>query len=165
MPLKAPVRRLGPGAAGLRRCRYRPGQRRLRPVCRRPLLLHVERGVRDGALTGDRSPANRPKLWAGARRCWWCRAPAPDRGDLAGRRALSRRGLAVEYREPDGRHRRVGPVDPVATVRGDIEPVAGTENAGVGLVLEPQPCGAGEDQYPFALRLIIPEPGRARLTP
>ena len=70
----------------------------------------------------------------------------------------------VEYREPDGGHCRVGPVHPVATVRSDIEPVAGAQKTGIGLVLEAQSCSAGEDQYPFALGLVVPEPGGARLT-
>ena len=75
------------------------------------------------------------------------------------------RGSAVEDREPDGGGRRVGPVDPVAPVRPDVDPVDGTQQARLGLVLEPQPCGAAEEQHPFALALVVPEAGRARLAP
>src|SRR5712691_565868 len=70
---------------------------------------------------------------------------------------------AVKYREPDGGGHRIGPVYPVAAVRDDIDPIPGTKKTGVGLILEPQPCGAGEHQHPFAIRLVVPEPGRARL--
>ena len=70
---------------------------------------------------------------------------------------------AVKDSKPDGGDCRIGPVDPVAAVRIDIDPIAGTKKPGIGLILEPQPCGAGEHQHPFAIRLVVPEPGRARL--
>ena len=52
----------------------------------------------------------------------------------------------------------------MAPVRGDIEPVAGAQQARLGLVGEPQLGGAGDHQHPFAFRPVIPEPRRARLT-
>jgi len=52
----------------------------------------------------------------------------------------------------------------MAPVRGDIEPVAGAQQARLGLVGEPQLGGAGDHQHPFAFRLVVPEPRRARLT-
>jgi hypothetical protein len=59
---------------------------------------------------------------------------------------------------------RVGPRDPVAPVRRDLDPVAGTERALRFLVGESQPRRAGEQQYKFGLRLVVPEPGRAGLS-
>ena len=69
------------------------------------------------------------------------------------------------YREPYGRGCRIGPVDAMTAVRGDVEPIAGPQQARLGLVGKPQLGGAGKHQHPFALRLVVPEPRRARLTP
>ena len=71
--------------------------------------------------------------------------------------------LSVEHREPYGRGCRVGPVDAMTPVRRDVEPVAATQHARIRLVGEPQLGGAGEHQHPFAFRLVVPEPRRARL--
>src|SRR5437879_1332230 len=57
----------------------------------------------------------------------------------------------------------VGPGDPVAPMRGDVHPIAGTERTLLVLVGESQPRRAGEEQDKFRLRLIVPEPGRALL--
>jgi len=51
----------------------------------------------------------------------------------------------------------------MAAVRRDIEPIAGAEKARLGLVGEAQPGAAGQNQHPFCFRLVVPEPGRARL--
>src|ERR1700730_3545741 len=165
MPLKAPVRRPGP-------TRNWPAPMSVSPRAAAPSASVSSTSITPCGTRSTKRSADRRSLTCEPTKALGSRSapptapsPGPRSRRPCGPRALSRRGLAVEYREPDRRHRRVGPVDPVATVRGDIEPVAGTENAGVGLVLEPQPCGAGEDQYPFAIRLVIPEPGGARLTP
>ena len=71
--------------------------------------------------------------------------------------------LSVEHREPYGRGCRVGPVDPVAAIRRDVEPIAGLEDPRLGLIGEAQSRPAGENQYPFGFRLVVPEPRRARL--
>src|ERR1700730_10271808 len=68
------------------------------------------------------------------------------------------------YSEPYGRGCRIGPVDAMTAVRGDVEPIAGPQQARLGLVGKPQLGGAGKHQHPFALRLVVPEPRRARLT-
>src|SRR5439155_19374132 len=71
--------------------------------------------------------------------------------------------LPVEYREPHGRLRRVGPVDPVLPVRRDLDPVAGADQARLCFVGKTYPRRAGEQQYPFGLGLVVPETGRAGL--
>src|SRR5438552_14156516 len=58
---------------------------------------------------------------------------------------------------------RVGPGDPVAPMRGDVDPVAGAERVLLVLIGESQPRRTGEQQYKFGLRLVVPEPGWARL--
>src|SRR5712672_989924 len=72
--------------------------------------------------------------------------------------------LSVEYREPYRRGCRVGPVDAMTPVRGDVEPIAGAQQARVALVGEPQLGGAGEHQHQLAFRLVVPETRRARLS-
>ena len=72
--------------------------------------------------------------------------------------------LPAKYRQPDRRHRRVGPVYPMPTVRSNFEPIAGTEEPGVGLVGKANSCGAYKQQHPLSLLLIVPEAGWARLT-
>jgi hypothetical protein len=71
--------------------------------------------------------------------------------------------LSVEDREPHRLRERVGPVDAMASVRSDVEPVAGTQQAHLGLVGKAQLGGAGEQKHAFAFRLVVPEPWRARL--
>jgi hypothetical protein len=53
----------------------------------------------------------------------------------------------------------------MTAVRRDIDPIAGPEETGFDLICKTQLCGPGEDQHPFVFRLVIPEPGWARLTP
>ena len=71
--------------------------------------------------------------------------------------------LPVRHGQPHGRDHRIGPVDPVAAMRGNVDPVAGPEKVGLGLVSEAQSCGASEQNHPFSLALVIPEPRRACL--
>jgi hypothetical protein len=68
--------------------------------------------------------------------------------------------LPIECREPYGRRCRVGPVDAMMPMRGDVEPVAGAEQACVRLVGKTQLCGTGEQQDAFAFCLVVPEPRR-----
>jgi len=65
--------------------------------------------------------------------------------------------------EPYGRQRGIGPFHPVEPMRGDLEIVAGRENEGLFAIGEAQARGAGEQDHPFRLLLIVPEAGRARL--
>ena len=87
------------------------------------------------------------------------------RDATAGRdqRDLVLRILPVKYGEPHGRLGRIGPLDPVAPVRRDVEPVAGAEHAVVRLVGEAQPRRPREQHHPLGLGLVVPEPGRAPL--
>ena len=48
------------------------------------------------------------------------------------------------YSEPYGRGCRIGPVDAMTAVRGDVEPIAGPQQARLGLVGKPQLGGAGK---------------------
>ena len=48
-------------------------------------------------------------------------------------------------------------------MRGDVDKVARVEPAGLGLVGETQPGGAGQQHHPFALFLVVPETGWASL--
>src|SRR5262249_34963036 len=78
---------------------------------------------------------------------------------------FSGRIARIEHREPHGRSTRVGPVDPVAAMRSDIQAVAAPEYPRLALVFKAQPCGAGKHHYPFRFRLVIPKTRRTCLTP
>src|SRR4051812_41807720 len=62
-------------------------------------------------------------------------------------------GLAMKDRKPDGRLRRVGPLDAVPPVRRDMQPVAGAEGPDVAFVSKPQPRRAAQQQHPFGFVL------------
>lgn len=57
----------------------------------------------------------------------------------------------------------LGPVDAVADVRGDFQPVAGPEIDALVAVCEAQHGGAGKQHDELVVGLVVPEAGRARL--
>ena len=65
--------------------------------------------------------------------------------------------------EPHGRRIGLGPVDAMADVRGNLEPVAGPELEALVAVLEAQQGGAGEQHDELVVGLVVPEAGGARL--
>lgn len=73
--------------------------------------------------------------------------------------------LSIKYRQPHGRDRRVGTVDPVTAMRRNFQPIAGLENPDFGVISKAQPRAAGEHDHPFHFRLVVPEPRWARLPP
>ena len=65
--------------------------------------------------------------------------------------------------EPYRRRIGLGPVDAVADVGGDLEPVAGPELDALVAVLEAQRGGADEQHDELVVGLVVPEAGGARL--
>lgn len=65
--------------------------------------------------------------------------------------------------EPYSGRLGLGPVDAVADVRGDFQPVAGLELDALIAVLEAQYGGAGEQHHELIVELVVPEAGGARL--
>jgi len=65
--------------------------------------------------------------------------------------------------EPDRGLSRVCPVDAVATVCFDEDEVALLQATCFGFIRKVQPGCAGQQQYPFGLRLVVPETGWAGL--
>ncbi len=65
--------------------------------------------------------------------------------------------------EPYRRRIGLGPIDAVADVGGDFQPVAGPELEALVAVLEAQHGGAGEQHDELIVGLVVPEAGGARL--
>ena len=65
--------------------------------------------------------------------------------------------------EPDGRLACIRPFDAVSDMGRDFEPVAGYENAGLGIAVDQHGRRARDHADPFAFRLVVPEALRARL--
>src|SRR5438270_11707351 len=71
--------------------------------------------------------------------------------------------LAVKHGEPNRWLVRIGPIDPMAAMRRDLDPIAGAKMPWLGLIREAQSRRAGQQHDPFRLILVVPETGRARL--
>ena len=72
--------------------------------------------------------------------------------------------LQVKHCEPDRRYDGIGPIDPMAPVWCNFEPIARSQKASVRFVSEAWACGAREQQYPFSFVLVVPETWRACLS-
>jgi hypothetical protein len=72
--------------------------------------------------------------------------------------------VAVEHRQPDRQAIGRRPLDAVATVRGDVQPVTGLQATRIVFVGEAQQRLALQQQHPFPFWLVVPEAWRAGLT-
>ena len=105
------------------------------------------------ALEGPR----RPRRIACARRASPCVARADARARDAEASTPCGGGVRPEVqREPHRRVPCIRPVDAVTAMRRDQDLVARLQVAGIGLVLEAQRGGAGEQEYPLVALLVEP---------
>jgi hypothetical protein len=68
-------------------------------------------------------------------------------------------------REPDGRLRRVGPLDAVAAARRNQEVIARAQRDRRGVALEAEAGAAAQQDDPLVAVLLVPAPGRRRVAP
>ena len=71
---------------------------------------------------------------------------------------------AVMDGKPDRRLGRVRPFDAVPPMRRDVDELPRLEQDGFGGVIEREPRLPPQKQNPFAVRLVVPEDRRARLS-
>ena len=67
-------------------------------------------------------------------------------------------------REPDCRSGGIRPLDPMAAVRRDLDPVAGAQHEGVRRALDAERRAPAQEHDPLVPLLIVPAPRRRRLT-
>ena len=69
----------------------------------------------------------------------------------------------IVKREPDGRMRGIGPLDPMADPGRDQDPVAGSELSRLRLAVDEKPCPALQQHDPLGMGLIVPRARWRRL--